>query len=158
MGNQPIKFAFDVAMSERLGMDVDLAKYSPQELAFAASAIDTYKTRILPAVQFGDLYRLENPHTSPRSALDYVATDRAQAVVFILQTSNAPARRVKPEGLDPGKQYRVLELNLPQGVASSLPENGKTIDGATLMREGLFPQCAKQSESAVIELQSITGN
>ena len=42
-GNRPLKFAFDVAMSGRMGMDVDLGKFSPEERKFTASAIATYK-------------------------------------------------------------------------------------------------------------------
>jgi hypothetical protein len=69
---------------------------SPQELAFAASAIDTYKKRILPAVQFGDLYRLENPHTNPRSAMDYIIADRASAIIF------EPRQPIVSHGATPG--------------------------------------------------------
>lgn len=51
-------------------------------------------------------------------------------------------------------RYRIREVNLPAGVKSDLAMDGRVIDGATLMREGLVPSCREQSDSAVIELES----
>ena len=152
MGKRPLKFAFDVAMSARLGMDMDLSKLTPEELAFAGTAIATYKQHFLPVVQFGDLYRLENPHAGPRSALNYVSADKSRAVIFVLQTADGNAAPVKPAGIDPGKRYRVAELNLLKGAPSRLPQQGKTLDGAVLMRDGITPACSKACDSFVAEL------
>ena len=152
MGNRPLKFAFDVAMSVRLGMDMDLLKLSPSDLAFVTAAIKTYKEHILPVVQFGDLYRIENPHTAPRAVLNYVTHDRSHAVLFVFQTADAPAAPAKPRGLDPVKHYRVRELNLPAGIMSMVPQNDKVLDGATLMREGITPSWTKSCDSLVVEL------
>jgi alpha-galactosidase len=57
---------------------------------------------------------------------------------------------VKLAGLDPQKKYRVREVNLVGDASSNLPENDKTLDGATLMRDGVTPTCSKELESAVI--------
>ena len=152
MGNRSLKFAFDVAMSVRLGMDMDLAKLSPSDLAFVTGAIKIYKEQVRPVVQFGDLYRIENPHTGPRAVFNYITQDRSHAVFFIFQTADAPATPAKPVGLDPARHYRVRELNLPDGIASALPQNNKLLDGATLMREGMNPPCTKSCDSMVVEL------
>ena len=152
MGKRPLKFAFDVAMSARLGMDMDLSKLSPEELAFAASAIKTYKDRLLPVVQLGELYRLESPHTGPRAALNYVSEDRSRAAVFVLQTKEGPATPVKPAGLDPAKRYTVREWNLPQGASSSLPADAPPLSGETLMTQGIPTSCTKACDSMVLEL------
>ena len=93
---------------------------SPRDLAFAASAIKTYKENLLPVVQFGNLYRIENPHTGPRAVLDYVSTDRTRAALFVLQTKDAPATPAKPAGLDLSRRYRMRELNLPEGGCVSV--------------------------------------
>ena len=151
-GNRPHKFAFDVAMSGRLGLDLDLSKLTPGELAFAGAAVSTYKDQVRQTVQFGDLYRVENPHVGPRAVLDYVSADRSLAVLFVLQTKNAPAAPAHPEGLDPQRSYRVTELDLPPGAASTLPFDGKVVTGAALMRDGLIPACTKSCDSAVVEL------
>jgi len=154
MGKRPIKYAFDVAMSARLGMDMDLSKLSPEELAFAASSIAIYKKHVLPVVQFGDLYRIENPHTGCRSVLNYVSQDRASAVLFIFQTKDASNLPARPEGLDPARRYRVCELNLPAGGVSRIPQNNQVIDGATLMQEGILADCNKAFDSAVVALSA----
>ncbi len=152
MGKRPIKFAFDVAMSVRLGMDMDLSKLSPADRKFVASAIKTYKEKLLPVVHFGDLYRIESPHTGPRAVLNYVSSDRSRAALFVLQTKDGPAMVAKPQGLDPLKRYRVRELNLPAGAVSGLPQHDKVIEGSVLMQEGINPPCKKSCDSIIMEM------
>ena len=57
----PLKFRFDVAMTGRLGMELQPEDLTGDELPFAEQAIKNYK-RIRPIVQFGDLYRLKSPY------------------------------------------------------------------------------------------------
>ena len=57
----PLKFRFDVAMTGRLGMELQPKDLTGDELPFAEQAIKNYK-RIRPIVQFGDLYRLKSPY------------------------------------------------------------------------------------------------
>ena len=78
--------------------------------------------------------------------------DLARAVLFVYQLKEASGEPVKPRGLDPQRNYRVLEVNLPEGAVSQLAENDKVIAGATLLRDGLVPPCRKEYESSVIEL------
>ncbi len=106
LGNRPLKFAFDVAMSGRLGMDMDVDKLSDADRAYAASAVAAYK-EIRGVVQFGDLYRLESPYDGPRSTLQYVLGD--SAVVFVYSLGNSPALALDLKGLGAG-QYRVSEV------------------------------------------------
>jgi len=152
MGGRPLKFTLDVAMSDALGVDMDLSKLSPAERQFLTSCIALYKSEIRDIVEQGDLYRLESPYEKPRAALDYVSPDHSRAVLFIYQLTNAPAAAVKLCGLDPNEQYRVREVNLPAGAKSRLAADGKMIDGAALMRDGLIPPCRNRFDSAVIEL------
>jgi alpha-galactosidase len=155
MGKQPLKFALDVAMSVRLGFDVDLSRYSAEERAFIRDAIATYKRDILPVVQFGDLYRLENPHTQPRAAQCSVADDRSRAVLFVYQVKNGPATPVVLQGLDPALRYTVLELNVPRGLKSVLPQDGETLSGAELMKAGLRMPSLGTPGSVVVRLEAV---
>ncbi len=145
MGNRPIKFAFDVAMSGRLGMDMDLSKLPPEDLKFAAEAIATYKG-IRRVVQLGEQYRLESPYAGTRSALMYTQDNRA--VVFAYSLGASPAGPLKLKGLDPRKSYHVREINLPDG-RTTLPT---TMSGAKLMQEGLPLPALGEFHSAIYEL------
>jgi len=152
MGDRPLKFSIDVAMSGALGVDMDVRTLSSDEIKQLASAIALYKHEIRDVVEQGDLYRLESPYDHPRAALDYVSPDRSRVVLFVYQIQNGGAEPVKPRGLDPHTHYLVREVNLPEGVKSQLADDGQMIDGARLMRGGLVPPCRKKFDSAVIEL------
>jgi alpha-galactosidase len=149
-GNRPMHFACTVAMSARFGMDLDLVKLPPQDKAICAGAISAYK-QIRDVTQLGDLYRLENPHGAARGALNFVSADRSRAVVFVFQLKDAPADPVRPQGLDPAKNYTLRELNPAPGRAT-LPAEGKTLSGEELLRDGIAPSCHKAVEACAIEL------
>jgi alpha-galactosidase len=149
-GRRPMHFACAVAMSARFGMDLDLAKLPAEDKAICSGAISAYK-RIREVTHLGDLYRLERPHDAPRGTLNFVAQDRSRAVVFVFQLKDGQALPVKPQGLDPDKQYIVRELN-PAPVRAALEQEGKTLTGADLMRDGLAPSCSKGLEACVIGL------
>lgn len=108
MGERPIKFAFDVAMSGRLGMDVDAEKLTLEEHAFAKKAIQNYK-QIREIIQMGDLYRLESPYTGPRASLQLTLNNRS--VVFAYATDGAPSQNLSLRALDPEASYQVREIN-----------------------------------------------
>jgi alpha-galactosidase len=152
MGNRPLKFAEDVAMSGALGVDMDVRKLAPEDLKSLTAAIALYKKEIRDVVEQGDLYRLESPYERQRAAMDFVSADRSRAVLFVYQLKDGDHEPVTPRGLDPQRHYLVREVNLPEGSASGLEKNGQMLDGAALMRDGLVSPCAKAFESAVIEL------
>lgn len=152
-GNRPLKFAIDVALSGTLGVDMDASKLSTQERKTLAAGISLYKTNLRDLVQQGDLYRIESPYEGPRSALSYVWPDQSRSVLFVYQLKDASENQpVKLKGLNPQKQYHIHEVNLPEGIASQLPEDGKTVSGADLMQKGLMPPCHKECDSTVILL------
>ncbi len=152
MGDRPLKFALDVAMSGALGLDLDVRKLAPAEKSAIAAAVALYKSDIRDVVEQGDLYRLESPYDHPRAALDYVSADHTRAVLFVYQLKDASATVVKPRGLDPQVKYLVREVNLAAGAKSQLADDGRTVDGLTLMRNGLGSSCQNQFESLVVEL------
>jgi len=154
-GKRPLKFVFDVAMSARLGMDLDPRHLSDEDRAIAKQAIELYKTRLRPVVQFGELYRLESPYETKRPSTSYVTADKSQAVVFAWQTgddSNSPSHPLKLQGLDPAKAYHLEEVNVKPGATSTLEANGKDLTGKQLAEEGLKLPLVKNLESVVILL------
>lgn len=128
-GERPLKFCFDVAMSGRLGMDVDVDKFSPEEKAYCRSAIATYKS-IRETVQLGELYRLESPYAGPRSALMY--THNGQAVAFVYARGGVEAAPLRLRGLSAEQAYNVRELGLENEPATAV-----TLTGSELMEQGL---------------------
>lgn len=154
MGKRPLKFCVDVAMSGALGVDLDVRQLKGQELRELASGIALYKQEIREVVEQGSLYRLESPYTNPRSALNFVAPDRSRAVLFVYQVKEGPGGPVKLRGLNPKGQYLVREVNRPTGGRAALPADGRAMDGARLMSEGLEILCGQSCDSAVVELNA----
>ena len=151
-GDRPMHFACSVAMSARFGMDLDLTKLSAADKAVCAGAISAYK-QIREVTQLGDLYRLEDPHENFRGALDYVSPDQTRAVIFVFQLKDGANIAVRPLGLDPAKTYTIHERNPAPGRAT-MDQEGKTLTGEALMREGILPSSSKALEASVIELGS----
>jgi alpha-galactosidase len=149
-GKRPMHFACTVAMSARFGMDLDLVKLPPRDKAICTGAISAYK-HIRDVTQLGDLYRLENPHEAARGALNFVSADRSRAVLFVFQLKAGAADPVRPQGLDPAKNYTLRELN-PAPGRPPLPAEGKTLAGDELMRDGIVPSCHDAVEACAIEL------
>jgi alpha-galactosidase len=149
-GQRPLHFACCVAMSARFGMDLDLAKLSAEDKAVCAGAIRAYK-QIREVTHLGDLYRLERPHEAPRGALNFVSADHSCAVVFVFQLEDGQPLPVRPQGLDPNRAYVLHELN-PAPGRPPLSQEGKSIKGEELMRNGLVPSCSKALEACVVEL------
>lgn len=115
MGKRPIKFAFDVAMSGRLGMDMDVEKLTTEDRDFATRAIESYKG-IREIVQLGDQFRLESPYRGARSSLMYCHND--EAVLFVFAKDSVEGSELKLKGLDKEAEYQIDELNCPGGLSS----------------------------------------
>ena len=134
----PLKYRIDVAMSGRLGMEIQPKNMTDEEKTLCKKAISEYKT-IRPIVQFGDIYRLLSPYDNQGVAsLMYVAPQKDKAVFYWWKTEhfvNQHLPRVKMAGLDPVKKYRVTELNRIDNAP--LPFEGMSFTGANLMSNGL---------------------
>ncbi|MDO4462082.1 MAG: alpha-galactosidase [Bacteroidia bacterium] len=133
-----LKYRTDVAMSGRLGMEIQPKNMTDDEKAFCRKAISQYK-EIRPIVQQGDIYRLLSPYDKKGAAsLMYVASDKSKAVFYWWKTEtfmNQHLPRVLMAGLDPNKVYKVTELNRIDKDA--LPFEGKSFTGKYLMEVGL---------------------
>ena len=134
----PLKYRIDVAMSGRLGMEIQPKNMTDEEKELCRKAIAEYK-EIRPVVQFGDIYRLVSPYDGFNVAsLMYCSQDNSQAVFYwwkLEHFCNEHLPRVKMAGLDPDRLYRVHELNRIDNTA--LPFEGQAFSGRYLMSTGL---------------------
>ena len=134
----PLKYRIDVAMSGRLGMEIQPKNMTDEEKELCRKAIADYKT-IRPIVQFGDIYRLISPYDRLGVAsLMYTSPEKDKAAFYWWKTEtfvNQHIPRVKMAGLNPEKRYRIHELNRIDNTP--LAFEGKTFSGAFLMNNGL---------------------
>ena len=148
-----MKYRIDVAMSGRLGMEIQPKNMTDDEKSLCRKAIAEYK-QIRPIVQFGDIYRLVSPYDKVGLAsLMYVDEAKEKSVFFWWKTEsfqNEHLPRVKMAGLDANKNYKVRELNRID--LQPMDIEGKTFSGAYLMNHGLEmsyrnePEWSKKSD------------
>ena len=133
-----IKYRIDVAMSGRLGMEIQPKNMTEEEKALCRKAISEYK-EIRPVVQMGDIYRLVSPYDGHNMAsMMYVDPSKDKAVFYWWKTEtfyDDHLPRVKMAGLDPEKRYKVRELNRID--IEPLPYEGLSFSGKFLMENGL---------------------
>lgn len=134
----PLKYRIDVAMSGRLGMEIQPKNMTEKEREQCRKAIEEYK-QIRPVVQLGNLYRLQSPYDKKGVAsLMYVDDNKDNAVFFWWKTEtfmNQHLPVIKMAGLDPTKHYVVHELDRQD--KDPLFCEGKSYSGAYLMEHGL---------------------
>ena len=149
-----VKFRTDVASMCKLGFDIGLKELSSDELAYCQSAIANWK-RLQGTILDGNQYRIVSPYESNHMALNYVNSNQSKAVLFaydIHPRYGEKIMKVKLQGLDPDRMYKVEEINLMPNRRSTLPENGKVLSGDYLMRIGLSALTTREATSKVIEL------
>ena len=133
-----LKYRIDVAMSGRLGMEIQPRNMTQEERDLCRKAIAEYK-EIRPVVQQGDIYRLVSPYDGHNMAsLMYVAPQKDEAVFYWWKTEtfyDDHLPRVKMAGLDPDRLYEVRELNRIDN--KPLPYEGLSFSGRFLMETGL---------------------
>ena len=133
-----LKFRIDVAMSGRLGMEIQPKNMTDAEKALCKQAITEYK-QIRPIVQFGDIYRLQSPYDKQGLAsLMYVSEQKDKAVFYWYKTEqfyNEHLPRVLMQGLDANRTYKVHELDRID--QKPLAFEGQSFTGAYLMNHGL---------------------
>ena len=134
----PLKYRIDVAMSGRLGMEIQPKNMTDEEKELCRKAIAEYKD-VRDVVQLGDIYRLMSPYDNLGVAsLMYVSPEKERAVFYWWKMEhfcNQHLPRVRMAGLNPDKLYKVHELNRIDNTPLSF--EGKTYSGAYLMENGL---------------------
>lgn len=151
----PIKYRTDVAMSGRLGVELQPANMTAEEREQTKRAISDYK-KIRDVVQLGNLYRLVSPFDENTNLSSFLYTNDAKdrVVLFAHRVKylyNMVVPRVRLAGLDATKNYRIKEINV------KINENpcyldGKVVSGRLLMEAGLNIPLDKDYASRVFEL------
>ena len=141
----PIKFRCDVAMSGRLGMELQPAHMTDEERAQCTIAIHDYKA-LRDVIQLGNLYRLVSPYNHAAgpaeqqvASLMYVNDTKDHAVLFaygLTSFMKQAGRRIRLAGLDPNRTYTLTERNIRYGE-QPCALHGKSFTGAYLMNVGL---------------------
>lgn len=158
----PLKLRFDVAMTGRLGMEIQPKDMTEADKIFAKNAIATYKS-IRPVIQQGDQYRLVSPfEKQPFSSLMYVSKDKSRAVFFTYKLEhfvNQYIPRLKMDGLNPDKMYKITEINMELGRDNTPGRsrnriNNQVVSGKQLMEEGIEVSFGGQYSSVVFELNA----
>lgn len=147
----PLKFRFDVAMSGRLGFELQPCDMTEEDMVFSKRALAEYK-RIRPVVQFGDLYRLSSPYESRVASLMYVYGKRAVVFAWLMDkwlADSPPPLRLK--GLNPSVRYLVREINMNEdGSLTDVHE--RRLGGDFLMDVGIRIRWKKASQSVCLEV------
>lgn len=151
----PIKYRFDVAMSGRLGMEIQPKDMTKEEKEFSRRAIKAYKN-IRSIVQLGDLYRLISPYDNKGLAsLMYVTPEKEKSVVFAYKLSHLIDMKlpyIRLDGLDADKFYKITDLT-PNNEKKPCYLNGKIISGKTLMEQGLNVKKLMKNQYASLALE-----
>jgi alpha-galactosidase len=162
-GSQSLKFRTDVAMMGKMGYDIEVDKMTENELKFSQNAVATYN-RIKNIIYTGDLYRLVSPYDENRAVLMYVSSSKNKAILFGYNLNvrfGETLNRVKLQGLDPAKTYRVSEINVSNerrgpgmgmGMGPGMPESGRSYTGDFLMNVGLNIGSSAPLTSVVYEI------
>ena len=150
----PIKFRCDVAMSGRLGLELQPSKMTKEEYRQASQAVKDYKS-VREVIQLGNLYRLVSPYDDKGIASLMYTDDAKNKAVFFAYKMEHFMNQVVPRGclrgLDPAKNYRVRELNVKTGGQPCFL-NDKVFSGALLMNTGIEMPLGSDYASCVLEL------
>ena len=135
----PVKFRCDVAMSGRLGIELQPKGMTDEERQQCTTCFSDYKA-LRNTIQTGNLYRLVNPYNRKGVAsLMYVDDNSRQAVLFAYRTDNwygQPMPRIRMQGLQADANYTITERNVKtEQQPCSL--NGKQFSGRFLMDVGI---------------------
>ncbi len=156
----PLKFRFDVAMTGRLGMELQPKDIQGEDRIFAEDAIKNYKQFIRPIITNGDLYRLQSPYDEGGYASQmFVSKDKESAVLYAFSTdqhTRGVYSTIKLNGLDTNKEYQIIEIN-KQGD-SQFWGDGQTFSASYLMSVGIELTLSEQFDSAVFKLKAVGYN
>ena len=151
----PIKFRCDVAMSGRLGIELQPKHMNDEEKLQCTTCFADYK-ELRQTIQTGNLYRLVNPYNRKGVAsLMYVNDNQNQAVLFAYKVDNyysMPIPRIRLQGLDPEATYTISEKDV-KAWQEPCSLSGKQFSGQFLMEVGIEIPLDWDYASRVFELK-----
>jgi len=150
----PFKFRVDMAMTGRMGFEMQPEDLDSSQRALAKEAVINYK-KVRDIIQEGDLYRISSPYDkSGYYSIMYVTKDKKRAIfyAFCLDYNGiAITPTFKLNGLSDTKRYLIKELNSAKSI---LGANEKNIAGDSLIKEGININLRNSYESIVLYLES----
>ena len=151
----PVKFRCDVAMSGRLGIELQPKDMTDEERQQCTTCFTDYKA-LRPIIQTGNLYRLLSPYDRKGVAsLMYTDDAKSHAVLFVYKIENfydQPLPRLRLAGLNPDQTYTLVERNLRVGE-EACQLSGKQFSGRFLMDVGIEVPLWEDYASRVFELR-----
>ncbi|MEK7951609.1 alpha-galactosidase [Luteolibacter soli] len=153
-GKFPMKFRIDVAMTARLGVELDPSHLKAEELGELREGIEEYK-RLRPLLHGGEVFRGVSPYAGDVCTSSVVDAGKSRGVFFAFRTGNyekAMEGRVKVPGVDAGKRYRVSEAHVPAGKVAVPHVKAGVFEGRVLLEEGLLVNWGTGVESVVVEI------
>ena len=151
----PVKFRCDVAMSGRLGIELQPKDMTQEERQQCTTCFADYK-QLRPIIQTGNLYRLLSPYDRKGvSSLLYADDAKNHAVLFVYKIENfydQPLPRLRLAGLNPTKTYTLTERNIRVGE-KACKLDGKQFTGRFLMDVGIEVPLWEDYASRVFELK-----
>lgn len=117
----------DVAVTGAFGYELDLTSLTEEEKSLVKEQIRAYKSYRKWVAQ-GDFYRILSPFEGNETAWINVSSDKSKALVMhmrVLSEPNTYGRRLKLQGLDETKQYKITGIE-------------KALYGDTLMNAGIY--------------------
>lgn len=108
-----LKMRGDVAMSGNLGYELDLTQMTDEEKEIVKKQVADYK-EIRGLIQFGDFYRLKSPFEGNVTSWLFTNKDKSEVIVFyfrVLDEPAAPITSIKLRGIDPAKQYVMVDTD-----------------------------------------------
>lgn len=150
----PLKFRCDVAMSGRLGIELQPKHMNDEERQQVMTCFKDYK-ELRKVVQTGNLYRLVSPYDKKGvSSIMFVNDAQQQAAFFVYKTENyynQQLPRIRLAGLNPDKTYTLTEKNVRTGQ-KPCDLSGKQLSGRFLMEVGIEVPLWEDYASRVFEL------
>ena len=151
----PVKFRCDVAMSGRLGIELQPKDMTDGERQQVETCFKDYK-ELRKVVQTGNLYRLISPYEHQGvSSLMFTDDARSAAVLFVYKIENYYGQqlpRIRLAGLAPDKTYTLTEKNVRIGQRPC-QLSGKQFSGRFLMDVGIEVPLREEYSSRVFELK-----
>ena len=152
----PIKFRCDVAMSGRLGIELQPKDMTDEERQQTSACFRDYK-ELRQVVQTGNLYRLVSPYNRKGVAsLMYVDDAQQQGALFVYKTDNyynQTLPRIRLAGLKADQTYTVTEKNVRVNQ-KPCQLSGKQFTGRFLMEVGIEVPLWEDYASRVFLIQN----
>ncbi|WP_322925295.1 alpha-galactosidase [Paenibacillus campi] len=107
-----------VAMSGNFGYELDLTRLTDEEKQEVREQVKQYK-QLRELIQFGEFYRLLSPFAGNETAWMFVSGDQSEAFAGyfkVLAEPNPSLRRLKLQGLDPERPYRMSVNGVAEGL------------------------------------------